>query len=802
MAAEDPDWSALEDLRGRITGVDAQVAHLLAERHSLVEEYERHRFAIIGRLHPAAVPTLTPLPQRQEWTGARVRGLLLALGAALLGISALTFTAVAWSRLNDGGRAVLLLAVTALVTGLALGLRRRLPMTAEAFSGLAVALILVDVYAFRRAGAAHDMPWQVWWSIGTLVAAAFASALGLAVGRRTTRFAVAALLPMAPQLLALRTHDAWQAALILAVLAAAVIWAQSRWGSSLYREGQVVLGLHAGASWLAAAALAAVAASEPRTVSGAVPAAVAVAALAGAPELARRRLVDRPLRTGVAALAAGVPAGVALTLIAPLLGSDGVQTVALGLGAATLLAAMFLTGTLRAGALVAGAAFALPGTLWAIGVAAPAVYGPTRWLLDAWTGTLGRASREAYFGPTTWPALEGSWAGVAAFATLGAAGVIVGVRRPVMLGITSMAIGFIAAIMPVTAGASIAVTLVVTATAAVLLALASAWADRQGSRWSWALLPGSAVAAVPSAGWAAVSPAASVTTLALTTAGGTAAAVIARSPAARAGYAALAGLLAVAFAGVATRAAGAGLPAAGLAAAVAAGAVVLFGLYLLRNQPRVDVALEGVGALAAGGGLVAAAGSTPWLAGTLTALVPVAAFAAVRTDRRVLYGSAAGALALAAVWAWLTAARIDVVEAYTAPAALVALTAGILLWRNRSAAGPGRSWLTLGPALVLAIGPTLVLGMTDDDVVRLIAAAVLSLAVVIAGAVWRLQAPLVLGGAALLMLAVDQWGEEIVRMPRWITLGVVGVLLMWIGATFEARRRAWQRASEAFGRLG
>ena len=92
--------------------------------------------------------------------------------------------------------------------------------------------------------------------------------------------------------------------------------------------------------------------------------------------------------------------------------------------------------------------------------------------------------------------------------------------------------------------------------------------------------------------------------------------------------------------------------------------------------------------------------------------------------------------------------------------------------------------------------------MAHDDVVRLIIAAALSLAVVIAGAVWRLQAPLCLGAAALLALAVDQWGAEIVRMPRWITVGVAGVLLMWIGATFEARRRDWHRASAVFGRFG
>ena len=106
--------------------MDAQIAPLAHQRAALVAEYERHRFAILGRTPPPALGP--PAPERQEWSGARVRALLLWLGAALLGISAITFTAVAWSRLGDGGRAALLIATTAAVTALALALRRRLPM--------------------------------------------------------------------------------------------------------------------------------------------------------------------------------------------------------------------------------------------------------------------------------------------------------------------------------------------------------------------------------------------------------------------------------------------------------------------------------------------------------------------------------------------------------------------------------------------------------------------------------------------------------------------------------------------------
>jgi hypothetical protein len=626
-----------------------------------------------------------------------------------------------------------------------------------------------------------------------------AAALGTIVGRRAARFAVAALLPIPLELLTVRfAGTEWVVAMVLAVLAAAIVYAQMRWARHVHPEGRVVLGLHAAGSWVAAAALAGAAAAQPDTVAAAVGPAVAVGLLAAAPEFARHRLADPALRTALAVLAHGVPAGLALTVVGPLLGTEGMLAAAVVAGGATILASLFLPAARRAGALVAGALFALPGTLWALAVSTTVVLGPLNWLGDPWSGKLDLAARDVVEGPGTWAPVAGSWAAVGALGAIAAVGLALGTRRRALLGITTAAAGLASALAPVTAGTSVLVVLVVTTAAFVLVLIASALTDRAQAHRGWALLPGAAIAAAPATGWSALSPGASVVTLALTTAAGGAAAVIARSVAARSAYAGLGALLGVAFAGVAAAAAGAGAAPAGFAAVVAAGAVMLLGAHLLRDEPGTGAALEGTGALAAFTGAVVAADSTPWLAGALTALMPVASIAALRKDRRVLYGCAAGALALGAVWAWLAAARVDIVEAYTAPAAALALAAGIAGWRF----GRGRSWLTLGPALVLTIGPTLALGIVDDDVVRLIVVAALSLAAVVAGAVRRLQAPLCLGAAALVALGIDQWGDDIVRMPRWITFGVIGLLLMWIGATFERRRHDWRRASDLFGDFG
>jgi hypothetical protein len=807
--------AALDALRKQIVAVDDTMHDLISRRQALVDEYERIRYALMGVPPAAAHPApqtpapqtpspQTPFPQpaesRPEWSGARVRGLLLGLGAALLAISALAFTAVAWSRLGEGGRAVLLIAMTAVVTGLALALRRRLPASAEALAGLAVVLSLIDVYALRRAGAGGAMSWEVWWAIGTAAAAGFAAALGRFVGARTTRLAVAGLAPISAELLVTRfATPVWFAAAAFAALAAALMFTRVRPGSRLAPREHRVLLLHAAGCWLAAALLAAMAAGQPHTLVAAIEPAFAVAMLAAAPAVARRDSTDAGLWSIAATLMAGVPAGVVLTLAGPTLSGEALLTAAVLCGGATMLASRLTSAALRTPALVAGAAYAVPGVVAAVATALPSVLLPLAWLDQPWTASLARSARDAAEGPGTPSFVHESWPAVGTLLTVAAVGLVLAIRNRGWLGVTTAAMAFVAALAPLTAGASILATLVATTGAAVVALLAAALVDRSELRQRLVLLPGVAIAAVPTTGWAAVSPAASVATLAVGAGAAAAATLIVRPvPKARSVFAALAVVLIVALAGVATDAAGAGAPAGGFAAALAAGLLVLAGVHLRGHDPAVGVTVEAVGALCAVAALSVAARSTPWLAGALTALVPVAALAALRPERRTVYAGAAGALALAAVWAWLAAAHVSVVEAYTAPAAAVALAAGLRFRRG----GRGRSWGTLGPALVLAIGPTLVLGLSDGDSARLIAAAVLSFVAVIAGAVRRLQAPLGIGAVALLILAIDQWGAEIVALPRWITLGVIGVALMWIGATFERRRRDWRQASDAFARFG
>jgi hypothetical protein len=196
--------------------------------------------------------------------------------------------------------------------------------------------------------------------------------------------------------------------------------------------------------------------------------------------------------------------------------------------------------------------------------------------------------------------------------------------------------------------------------------------------------------------------------------------------------------------------------------------------------------------------LIVASSSTAWLAAAFTVTVPAFVIVALRREQPAPYGLAACAAALGATWSWLAVADVSVVEAYTVSAAAVAFIAG-MLDRQR---GPARSWLTLAPAIALALGPTLALGIANDDVTRTVIAAVFAFACVMLGAWQRVQAPLVLGSIALLVLAVDTFGPAAARLPEWVPLAVIGVALMWVGVTFERRRTDARRATDRLLQFG
>ncbi|MFE2614945.1 SCO7613 C-terminal domain-containing membrane protein [Micromonospora chalcea] len=167
--------------------------------------------------------------------------------------------------------------------------------------------------------------------------------------------------------------------------------------------------------------------------------------------------------------------------------------------------------------------------------------------------------------------------------------------------------------------------------------------------------------------------------------------------------------------------------------------------------------------------------------------------------RRVLAAVAAGS-ELIGGWLVLAARGVVVLEAYTLPAAALALGAGVLALRRR----PGlTSWLALGPGLGAALLPSLVsvLVLGEPQPWRRLALGAAAVAVVFAGAARRWQAPVVLGAATLVPLALHELARGWDLLPRWIFLGLGGLLLIGLAATYERRRRDVVRLRDAVARL-
>ena len=69
------------------------------------------------------------------------------------------------------------------------------------------------------------------------------------------------------------------------------------------------------------------------------------------------------------------------------------------------------------------------------------------------------------------------------------------------------------------------------------------------------------------------------------------------------------------------------------------------------------------------------------------------------------------------------------------------------------------------------------------------------------GARGRLQAPLVVGAGVLVVVALDLLGPYAAALPRWLSLGGAGTLLLVVGATYEQRRRDLARLREGYDAL-
>lgn len=179
------------------------------------------------------------------------------------------------------------------------------------------------------------------------------------------------------------------------------------------------------------------------------------------------------------------------------------------------------------------------------------------------------------------------------------------------------------------------------------------------------------------------------------------------------------------------------------------------------------------------------------LATVLTLGGLVVGLGALRGGRSYL-GWTALAIEIVACWAWLHVAELKIIEAYTVPAAVAVSVIGIATMRRTPRLS---SWLTLGPGIAALLGPTLVLVLTGDtegsNTIRPMILAIVAAAIMIAGGQTQRQAPFILGATAVVTVAARVVTPLVPQLttvvPIWIPLGLAGVALIALGATWEQR---------------
>jgi hypothetical protein len=142
-----------------------------------------------------------------------------------------------------------------------------------------------------------------------------------------------------------------------------------------------------------------------------------------------------------------------------------------------------------------------------------------------------------------------------------------------------------------------------------------------------------------------------------------------------------------------------------------------------------------------------------------------------------------------ASWIAIGGAGVETPEAYTGPAAVGLLL--IAIPALRSGAG---SWAAEGAAVGVALVPSALAVVAEPTALRLVLVLAAATALTIAGTLLHRQAPFVVGAGVLFVVAVGRLAPYAPLLPRWVTLGAAGLLLLVVGATYERRR---QQAREA-----
>ncbi len=752
---------------------------------------------------PGAMPGPTPGAPRRSWRlpSASVPVVLLSLGALCLLVAAVVFVAVTWSLLGITGRTLVLLGLTGVLAAVAVVLtRRELRGAAETFWLVVAGMLCVDVLGARSAGL---FGLDSLGSRGTgAVLGTTLLVFGVTVGLWVRSLPLARLHGVAAVAVAgalvVTSTNGWLAAdqavgtaVAVPTLAALAALLHRRLSTTAYG----LAGL-AGVSWLMLLAVGWSRAFEPGDLSdwwlrlGVWP--LLVAAVLMAPGV-----YARPVPEGLRSVAAG------LTLVPLVLAAAGPQWASTdtrdAVVASALLLALALLAALGPRHWARGAAV-LAG-LGVLGVGLALAVGP--WEVLSLLEPVGRTSPTlrllAPDDPAAWTfgvlGLSVAGAGLLLLRHVPArhlpsTALSVGALAPTAIALGGL--GLVLYLEPTLWGATLA------AGVATAVAAAAAWWVRTDAVAGWVGVTATSYLAGLTLWAAAADDLLWPITLSV---GFVALAVVygLREQSGSARSAVISGVLAALAGAVALdgwgRWTGADVDERAVVVAVYAALVGLFASPgSRRTTSRIGFEVTGllVGVLATATAVdLRASAMALTVIGTAVCVIGVA-----YRDREGL--GWVGAVLLGAATAVRVLADVQAPELYTLPAAALLVAVGA--WRlagDREA----NSFLVLGSGLTLGLLPSLLLALEEPVSLRgaLIGAA--GVAVLAAGVWRRLASPFVLGAGTTALLALRHLQPYADAVPRWMSLGAVGLALLVVGVTWEARRRNLQTAGRYLGEL-
>jgi hypothetical protein len=173
--------------------------------------------------------------------------------------------------------------------------------------------------------------------------------------------------------------------------------------------------------------------------------------------------------------------------------------------------------------------------------------------------------------------------------------------------------------------------------------------------------------------------------------------------------------------------------------------------------------------------------------------------AAVRRDRT--RGLAASGIAMLALLLQIAVDDPANIQAYTIPLGLYLLALGFVQRRH-----PASRDILLGMGSAALLVPALLDAVVDEQFSSLLLAGGEALALFLGGLAFRLRVPIAAGMAAITLIALRMMVDAVAALPSWITLLVVGLILLGGGTVLliwkDAFRTRLERVQRTWHEMG